>query len=121
MPQRWPRPPPSSQIPDCRLAVLKLPKTDSTGAFHSAGAVDEFKLPRVETEGSCSVRVAIVEGWSWQEIGDWQEVATAALALWYGCKAAVVEGFFIGASTTAGKRAKIGVVLEYNSGETNGA
>lgn len=104
---------------DCGLAVLKLPKTDTTGAFHSGGPADDFKLPFVATKGTCSVRIAIVDDWNWQETADWHEVATEAAALWYGCKAAVVESWFVGASTTAGKRGKIGVTFQYSSGNAN--
>jgi len=109
------------KIQDCGLAILKLPRTDSTGAFHSNGVADEFKLPLVRTEGTCSVRVAIVDGWKWQETGDWREVATEAAALWYGCKAAVVDSWFIGASTTVGRQGKIDVTLQYYGGNADEA
>lgn len=106
---------------DCGLAVLKLPRTDSTGAFHSSGPADEFKLPHVATKGTCSVRIAIVDGWNWQETANWYEVAREAAALWYGCSVAVVDSWFIGASTTAGRQGKIGITLQYYSGDASGA
>lgn len=106
---------------DCGFAVLRLPRTATSGTFYTGSAADEFELPFVVTDGTCSVRIAFVEGGRWQETGSWHEVATEVAALWHGCRAAVVESWFIGATTTAGRRGKIGITFVYHDGNVDAA
>lgn len=108
---------PRPSLGACALALAQLPKSNAEGVFHGAGAGDDaYKLPHEVTVGSCTLRIAIAEGWDWNVQGDWSEVATEAMGLYQGCREAVVDQWFLGAQTSAGQRGKISITFQASEG-----
>ena len=98
-------------LPDCIRALRALPKSHYIGTFHMGGEASLWRLPIMQTFGSCKALVNLHEDVD-QDMGSWDDVRRSGARLLLACRKQYEPG---GMQRTGGwitSGAENGVVIE---------
>ena len=99
-----------AKFTDCARAAAFLPNLHTPGSFHRGDSEkDPFAVPRVETYGTCEVKIDVRFGRA--DESTWQSVSIAINKILVACAGGYGQGAMTGGKTSAGSEDRIVITV----------